>query len=297
MQKNNYNLTEKNKILKHLKNINIKDVEEEYQKLTEISCKDINPRSNIGNDVVDYFTFMERLNTISSSGYNFFDIWYNRKLIQDKKWGKKLVKYYNDSNITDEYFIMYRIYNLYFGSVSIFKPIVAKYVYCKFNPTKILDFTMGWGGRLVGACSLNVEKYIGIDLNHKLIKPYRDMTKFLNKHSTTEIELYFEDASIFDYSKLDYNFVLTSPPYYNIELYTGTKKRELEEWNEKFYKPVFTNTYKYMKSGYYCLNIPQTVYKDVALKVLGTPYKKIIMPKAKRTQNEKYKEYIYIWKK
>ncbi len=285
------------KILKNIKNISKNDIKDEFLKLQNIECNNLNIRSNVGNDVVDYFTFLERLNTVSRSGYTFFDIWYNRKLIQSKKSSISFIKYYYDNGITDEYFIMYRIFNVYFGSVSIFKPVIAKYIYCKLDANNILDFTMGWGGRLVGACALNVNRYIGIDLNKKLKKPYEKMKKFLNQYSTTDIELYFEDASIFDYSKIDYNFVLTSPPYYNIELYTGTKRRELEEWNTKFYIPVFTNTYKYMKSGYYCLNIPQNIYNDIVIKILGKPYKKILMPKSKRKSNETYKEYIYVWKK
>jgi len=297
MEKNNYSIKEKEAIAKNLTDISFDELEEQFLKLKELKCNLINTLSHVGSDVVNYFTFVERLNTAGHSGYSFFDVWYSRKFIQTKKYSKSLFKYYKKNNITDEYFIMYRIFNLYFGAVSIFKPVIAKYIYCKFKPKKILDFTMGWGGRLVGACALDIEKYIGIDLNQKLKKPYTEMTKFLDKYSDTKFDIYFEDAATFDYSKLDYDFVLTSPPYYNIELYTGTEKRDIEEWNNNFYIPVFTNTYKYMKSGYYCLNIPQNIYNDVALKVLGKPYKKILFPKAKRTQDEKYKEYIYVWKK
>ena len=37
--------------------------------------------------------------------------------------------------------------------------------------------------------------------------------------STTKIRMYFEDATKFDYSKIEYDMVLTSPPYYALEKY------------------------------------------------------------------------------
>jgi hypothetical protein len=62
------------------------------------------------------------------------------------------------------------IFNMYFGSVNIFRPLVSAKIYEIFKPTSILDFTMGWGGRMVGAMALNVKKYTGIDNNKNLQK-------------------------------------------------------------------------------------------------------------------------------
>lgn len=125
------------------------------------------------------------------------------------------------------------------------------------------------------------------------------MCNFLKKHSTTDIQLYFQDALTVDYSKLEYDLVLTSPPYYNIELYDGVNNQQTkEEWNEHFYKPIFEMTYKYLKNGgHYCLNIPEEVFKTIAVKILGKPKTKIPLPKAQRTSREKYHEYIYVWQK
>ena len=168
----------------------------------------------------------------------------------------------------------------------------------KFKPKIILDMTMGWGGRLIGACALDIYKYIGIDNNLKLIEPYKKLEKILKPYTKTKIELYFGDALLFDYNKHEYDLVLTSPPYYNIEIYTNQEKRTKEEWNNNFYTPLFIKSFNGLKKGgYYCLNIPFEVYENVALKILGEPFEKILMPKNKRSLEEKYKEYIYIWKK
>ena len=95
-------------------------------------------------------------------------------------------------------------------------------VYSMFQPKSILDFTCGWGGRLIGAVALNIPKYTGIDLNEDLRNPYKKMIKFF-KMNRIEIKMIF--ALEVDYSRLEYDLVLTSPPYYNTEIYKGTRTR------------------------------------------------------------------------
>jgi site-specific DNA-adenine methylase len=128
---------------------------------------------------------------------------------------------------------------------------------------------MGWGGRLVAACSQNIERYIGIDMNVNLKPHYDAMVQQLKTLSTTDIQLQFRDALTVDYSKLDYDFVFTSPPYYNVEIYNHSEKISKDEWNNQFYIPLFKMTYKHLKpGGVYCLNLPTYLY-DIAKMVLG----------------------------
>lgn len=197
---------------------------------------------------------------------------------------------------------LFGVGNIYFQTTaSVFKPIIAMDIYCRFKPTSILDFTMGWGGRLVGACALNIPHYIGVDSNHNLEAPYKQMTEFLKQHSSTQARLIFQDALTVDYSKLTYDLVLTSPPYYNIETYGNTDTEQLkskQEWNDTFYIPILQKTFKHLKNGgHYCLNVPVEIYKAVVLPTLGNPMKKIELRHAKRGQQNMYHEYIYVWKK
>lgn len=278
--------------------------EEDYDKLKNKNMNEITSSSKEGNKFVDYFTFLERLETVGKTGINFFDFLSNKSHYEKKAYIKNLL---NHQGNKDMYKKWYNVFSLYFSSISIFKPVIAMEIYNKYKPKSILDFTMGWGGRLVGACALNIPHYIGIDLNTKLKKPYEDMTEELTKlGSKTKIDLYFKDALSIDYSKLNYDMVFTSPPYYNIEIYNGTKKQSKEEWNENFYIPIFTKTYKHMKHGYYILNIPIEVYETVCIPLFGKADILFELKKQKRNKskskdgkdiNIKYKEYIYIWKK
>jgi hypothetical protein len=300
LKKNNYTLKQRERISDKIYELTEKDVLEDYQKLVEIGCEKHAALSQIGNKVVNQFTTTERLNTVGTKNLNFYDIWFNKNKMKKEKYVKKFLNFYKKNNKPDypEIKIMFRLTNLYFSSVSIFKPLIAMDVYCRFKPKCVLDFTMGWGGRLVGACALNIPKYIGVDYNQNLKTPYNKMCRFLKKHSQTKMELYFQDALTVDYSKFDYDLVLTSPPYYNIETYGGNKQKSKDEWDDKFYRPMFDTTYKHLKrGGHYCLNVPEEVYDNVAVKTLGKPQFKMLLPKSKRSTVEKYHECIYIWTK
>lgn len=275
---------------------------EDFKKLEDIGdnkMKTISRMSRQGAIFVDFFTMVKRLETDGSKGINFYDLWENKTQYSKKKFIQSLIAYYRKKGGNEtEIQIWIRIFNLYFGAINIFKPIVAMDIYYRFKPTSILDMTMGWGGRLVGACALNVPYYTGIDLNKSLEKPYKDMVEVLNKYSTTKITLMFKSALDVDYSKLKYDLVLTSPPYYNIEKYEGQPIMDKDKWDNDFYKPLFEKSWKYLqKGGHYCLNIPAEVYDRIAVKVMGRANQFIPMPKSKRTTGEKYKEFIYVWKK
>lgn len=299
LQKNNYTRKQKERLANQVYNLTDADVLADFTKLVEIGCEKHAALSTVGNDSVNKYTAVERLNTAGYQNISFYDVWFNKNRLKREKYVKKLLDFYKKTRKGyPEIKVMFRLSNLYFSSISIFKPLIAMDVYCRFQPKCVLDFTMGWGGRLVGACALNIPKYIGVDYNQKLKAPYNKMCRFLKKHSTTDVDLYFQDALTVDYSKFDYDLALTSPPYYNIETYGGNKQKSKDEWDEKFYRPMFETTYKHLKKGgHYCLNVPEEVYDNVAVKTLGKPRFKILLPKVKRSTAEKYHEYIYVWQK
>jgi len=300
IQKPNYSLQQKQKIVEELNPISSLEIENEFKRLRELECKGAIASAAgviLGNKVVDYFTMIERLATKGHVGIDFYTFWYNRTYYRKLDYVKNMLTFYESRDITEIRKWKY-IFNLYFSSISIFRPVMSMEVYCKFMPKiAVLDPTMGWGGRLVGACALDLPKYIGIDSNTHLDSPYREMCAFLQKTTKTKIELFFQDALTIDYAKLEYDMVFTSPPYYNIEVYSDMKEKTKEEWNEGFYKPLFERTWKHMRSpGYYCLNVPVEVYESSCISILGKAQKKIPLKKRGRNVNE-YNEFIYVWNK
>jgi hypothetical protein len=286
---------------------------EDYKKLEKQKNKIPPMSSNDGNKFVDYFTFVERLNTKTKSGYTFYEFWENKDEEAKKKYFQNLFKANSNTRLYETN--LYDIFRLYFGSVNIFKPVIAMEIYNKFKPTSVLDPTMGWGGRLMGATILDVPKYTGVDLNPNLEQPYADMVEQIKKIGTkTKIKLFIpQDSLTIDYSKLDYDMVFTSPPYYNVEIYTGTKRVNKtkgstikKEWNENFYKPLFTKTWEHLKlGGHFVINVPKPVYDDVLLPLLGECDSKIPLRLSARKskayiegkKEKTYSEFIYVWKK
>jgi tRNA1(Val) A37 N6-methylase TrmN6 len=175
------------------------------------------------------------------------------------------------TNIINENYRIYKtyiFYNTYIFHFSIFKPLIAKYLYQIYKPTSILDFSMGWGGRLVGAMSIPNIKYIGYDTNINLQEPYNKMINDFEWNNRTS--LYFEDSSTADFSIHNYDMVFTSPPYYDLEIYSNMPVyNSFEEWINRFLKPVITNSYRYLKNGgYFCINVNKICYEEI-IKILG----------------------------
>ena len=291
------------KIAYRIKPITFEQAQNDFHSLQKMSCtmvRNASGRKVLGNNVVDYFTFEERLHTKGHQNVSFYDFWKNRKVYIKKPYVKKMLKFYETRNI-DEIRKYKYIYNLYFSSIAVFRPIMAMDVYCRVHAKRVLDFTMGWGGRLIGACALNLEAYYGIDLNKHLEGPYQKMREMMSttENVYTHIELYFKDALDIDYSQFDYDTVLTSPPYYDIEKYrnSSNKYKNQSEWNYQFYGPLFKKTFESLKKGgNYCLNIPVELYENCARIALGDCSKKMLLKKSDRHIG-KYKEYIYIWEK
>ena len=298
--------TEKQAIVQRLNPVSLEKATSEYQKLQSIGCskvRKLSSRTTLGNNIVDAFTLIERLHTKGHQGISFYEFWKNRKLYSQKNYVKNMLTFYKSRDI-DEIRKYKYIYNLYFSSIAVFRPLMAMEIYCRVKAKRVLDFTMGWGGRLVGACALGLDAYYGIDVNTHLKKPYQDMVSMLKStpDHKTAIELFFKDALTIDYSTMDYDTVLTSPPYYNLEKYRKNRNDKnyetQKEWNEKFYKPIFQKTYDGLqKNGHYCLNVPENIYQEACLPILGKYTSKVALKKGERNLNGNYKEYIYIWRK
>jgi hypothetical protein len=270
-------------------------------KMLENPDHKVSSRCRTGNNVVDHFTFEERLKTKGKYNVNFYEFVERIKEFKEKKFIQNMLTYYenvkNKNKQKTNMVVLKEVYNICISAINIFRPLVAMELYAIYKPKHVLDFCAGWGGRCVGACALNVPKYTGIDINKGLQYGYDKMTTFLKTKSTTEIDMYFQDAISFDYSILEYDFVLTSPPYYFIEKYPNNAEyKNKQVMNKLFYIPLFERTFKFLQvGGIYCLNVNSEIYDAVCLPLLGECEKKIPLKKSKR-QNE-YGEFIYIWTK
>ena len=303
MLKETYTNEEKTEISKQIKNIRFEEIEKEMKQLIEIggNASSMSPRSRIGNNVVDYFTFTQRLSTRGKYNINFYEFIVNLNEFKKKKFIQNMLQYYdtvkNKTKKKTYYTVLKEVYNICISAINIIRPLVYMEIYAKYNPTTVLDFCAGWGGAAVAASALNIPQYIGIELNNSLIQPYKNLTEFLKERSKTNVQMIFDSALNVDYSKFDYDLVFTSPPYYFIQKYENNKEYvSKKEMDTAFYIPLFSNTYASLKpSGIYALNINKEVYENVCIKLFGPAHDIYPYKKSKRQNN--YDEIVYVWKK
>ena len=134
-----------------------------------------------------------------------------------------------------------------------FKPSCAKTLYDFFDAKNVLDFSAGWGDRLVGFHASNAESYVGLDPNSKLHPHYNSISEFCNTGKKTEfICSPAEDADLGDRK---FDFVFTSPPYFNIEKYSEEETQSWkryktnQEWLDLFFLPSLKLAWESLVQG------------------------------------------------
>jgi 16S rRNA G966 N2-methylase RsmD len=215
--------------------------------------------SRVGSKCSNKFFQIERMKTPSQGKISCYDYWFKNK--------KKIINYSNNSNKkSNDLFAFISFLN---HPSAQFLPFIAGQIYLFFEAKKILDPYAGWGDRCLTAMALDID-YIGIDSNINLKLPYDKMLKYYPSNSN--VEIIYDKCENIDIVNLDFDFVFTSPPYWN------EKKKILEEYNncETDYDiflnnsliPLIKNCKKKNNNMWICINMPNFMYKDVK-KVIG----------------------------
>jgi 16S rRNA G966 N2-methylase RsmD len=290
-------------IANQIKNILLEDVDREMNQLINIgngACN-VGPRSRIGNNVVDFFTFKQRLETKGKYDASFFDFLQKIEDFKKKKFIQTMLTYYadvkNKNGQKNEYIVLKEVYNICISAINIMRPLNCMEIYVKYKGTRVLNFCAGWGGSAVAAAALKLDTYYGVEINRDLKEPYANMVAYLATKSPTKIDILIEDALDVDYTTMNYDLVFASPPYYSLEKYPhNTKYESKREMDDKFYKPLFEKTYNGLQiGGHYIINVCKEVYEKVLRELLGPAHESFPLKKSKR-QND-YTEMVYVYKK
>jgi hypothetical protein len=265
----------------------------------------------MGLPTLDHFFLHHRIKAKTKAHLSFYDAIKDpekRKHLTELvvRYKKKPLSDYNKESLLKA---QYQVFQLYYGSINQFRPIVAKWVYLHFKPKGILDFSAGWGGRALAAMSLGIP-YIGIDANKKLAPAYRQMIATLEPKSS--VTLYFQPAETVDFSRFQgkYDLIFTSPPYFMIEEYEKMPAYKTKEgFLQIFFIPTVLSAWKYLpRRGHMALNMPKEMY-DAIRTHLPPLHQTIKMPLSNRhptnasrkqvighTDKER-SELIYVWRK
>jgi predicted RNA methylase len=294
----------KQEIANAIKPITLDEVNKEFNELVKIgkNAHTIGPRSRIGNNVVDYFTFVQRLETKGKYDSSFFDFLQNIDEFKKKKFIQNMLTYYkevkNKNNTKNDYVVYKEVYNICISAINIMRPLNCMEIYTKYNTKRVLNFCAGWGGSTVAAAALHLDAFYGVEINDELKPSYDNMVSYLaSKKIDTQFDIRFGDAAATDYSLMVYDTVFSSPPYYFIEKYAhNVAYSSKADMDERFYKPAFSKTYNGLqKGGHYIINVCKEVYDRVLKDLLGEAHETFPFKKSKR-QND-YTEMVYVWRK
>lgn len=219
----------------------------------------INSTSRIGMKLCEHF-FPNFYDIEDSKGNSFDSLWSNVELLE------KVLRWNRKSHSTPYLSELRR--GIYFcGKLcksTMYRPQMAKMV--TLGSKIVLDPCAGWGGRMLGSVSNGCE-YIAFEPNTETYQGLVELSEFLG--ITHMVKLYNKDALLMDEYVVDaVDCVITSPPYFNLEVYSHESTQSLnnrktyEEWDSEFLTPLIHSCLKRLK-GKSCWNVAKVGKNDM----------------------------------
>jgi hypothetical protein len=152
------------------------------------------------------------------------------------------------------------------GTIQNFKPLNAKAVWEYICPTmwgRVLDFSSGYGGRMIGAMTSNMRyHYTGIDPNTKTYNGLVALGDLIHETIGTTCDMHHTVSEEFDPEAGSYDAAFSSPPYFNLETYCDeptqcmVRCNNMDAWFELYVEPTLKMLHKALaKGGIYAVNI------------------------------------------
>lgn len=133
-----------------------------------------------------------------------------------------------------------------------FRPTLMSGFIKLFNAKYILDFSSGWGDRLIGALANHVY-YVGVDPNPCVHRGYQKIIKEFNCKPEPHLIIdKFQSAKLPD---IQFDLIFTSPPYFNLENYSDDENQSINEyqnldlWFENFLLVSLKKSWDKLKQG------------------------------------------------
>lgn len=137
------------------------------------------------------------------------------------------------------------------SKVTIYRPLLTKRIVDYFQAREVLDVCTGWGGRMLGSACLDNVHYTGIEPCRKTFEALDAIRQKLSLNVT----LYNDAAEkVLPMLERKYDLAITSPPYYNLEIYSDEATQShhygsYTEWVAHFLRPVVFGVLDKLKEG------------------------------------------------
>lgn len=190
--------------------------------------------------------------TVVSHHKSMWEIWHDKEI--GKKFQKEIL---DDKDPNEKVWELTKKYN--YRIPTTFHPVYAKAIYEYFNAEKVVDPSSGWGDRIVGAFYAGVKEYVGFDPNLDLRSGYINIMNLLGvslKEETPGSLVFSNNYKIYslpfnlgseNFLQENYfDFVFTSPPFFEFEIYNKNNPKYID-WIDEFYTPLITQSIKALK--------------------------------------------------
>ena len=153
------------------------------------------------------------------------------------------------------------------GSIQNFKPMNARAVWEYICPNfmgHVLDFSSGYGGRMMGAMSSRLRyHYTGIDPNTRTYNGLNALGKLMEDSGLgLGYEMHCMPSEEFEPEPGRYDAAFSSPPYFNLETYSDestqcmNRHTNLDAWFEQYVEPTLAMIHQGLdRDGLYAVNI------------------------------------------
>jgi len=126
---------------------------------------------------------------------------------------------------------------------------------------RVYDYSCGYGGRLLGTTSSNLQlEYVGVDPNTETVEYLTLLNNFIEQSGGSAGEIHQDVSENFVPENIDCAF--SSPPYFNLEKYSDEPTQcmnqfsSLDDWFEGYVAPTMQNIHKGLNAdGVFATNI------------------------------------------
>lgn len=256
----------------------------------KIESENTSSTVRVGLKICEHF-FPNFYSIKNSKGISFESSWNKNNLIKILKWNRK-------SHSTPYMSEIKR--GIYFCTGltknTMFRPHLAKTIVSSFPGNTVLDPCSGWAGRMLGTLAAG-KKYIGFEPNEETYNALQNIAEFLGEKPV----LYKLGAEhILEYVSEKVDIVLTSPPYFNLEVYSDSPSQSenmyqtYEDWRDMWLSDVVTQATKCLtESGVSCWNVHNvgkmqmiSDIKNIHKKLNMEPTKIFSLTSSKRQANQ-----------
>lgn len=228
----------------------------DWKKLVEWSTTEtsINSTSRLGMKLSEHYcpNFYQIEN---DKGVSFAGLWKSTNLEKILRWNRK-------SHSTPYLSEIKR--GIYFccglTKNTMYRPQMMKLACLRYKPQRVLDPCAGWGGRMLGAVAYGAH-YTAFEPNTTTYSNLQQIVNFLRIQN--QVTLICDDArNMKKYAIQPVDMVLTSPPYFDLEVYTHedtqsiTRTSTYREWADGFLRDIIALGLEHLSpNGVSCWNV------------------------------------------